>query len=103
MAEEYDVFLSYSSADKLAVEAVAVRLRDEAGLRLFLDAWHLVPGESWRPALGRAIERTMAVAVFFGPQGMGPWHAQESQLALVNAARQRGKRVIPVLLSGARK
>lgn len=103
MADEYDVFLSYSSADRLAVEAIALRLRDEAGLRPFLDAWHLVPGEPWMAALERAIEGSAAVAVFLGPQGMGPWHEQESRLALVTGAQRRGKRVIPVLLSGARK
>lgn len=78
MADEYDVFLSHSSVDKPAVEAIAVRLRDEAGLRPFLDSWHLVPGEPWIPALERAITRSTTVAVFFGPQGMGPWHDQES-------------------------
>jgi len=101
--EGYDVFLSHSSADKPAVETIAVRLRDEAGLRPFLDKWHLVPGESWMPALERAIERSTTVAVFFGPQGRGVWHDQESQLALVLAAEEHGKRVIPVLLPGARK
>jgi TIR domain len=103
MADEYDVFLSYSSADKPAVEAIALRLRDEAGLRPFLDAWHLVPGDPWMTALERAIERSAAVAVFLGPKGMGPWHEQESQLALVTGAQRRGKRVIPILLPGTRK
>jgi nucleoside phosphorylase len=101
MPDEYDVFLSHSSADKPAVEAVAVRLRDEAGLRPFLDAWHLVPGEPWMPALERALARSTAIAVFFGSRGMGPWHEQESRLALILAAEERGKRVIPVLLPGA--
>lgn len=103
MADEYDVFLSYSSADKPAVEAIALRLRDEAGLRPFLDTWHLVPGDPWMTALEQAIECSAAVAVFLGPKGMGPWHEQESQLALVTGAQRRGKRVIPVLLPGTRK
>ena len=103
MADQYDVFLSHSSADKPTVEAIAVRLRDEAGLRPFLDKWDLVPGESWIPALERAIERSTTVAVFFGPQGRGAWHDQESQLALVLAAEEHGKRVIPVLLPGTRR
>lgn len=103
MADEYDVFLSYSSADKPAVEAIALRLRDESGLRPFLDAWHLVPGDPWMTAIERAIERSASVAVFLGPKGTGPWHEQESQLALITGAQRRGKRVIPVLLPGARK
>ncbi len=103
MVERYDVFLSHCSADKPAVEAIAVRLRDEAGLRPFLDKWALVPGESWMPALERGLERSTTVAVFFGTRGRGAWHEQESQLALVLAAQEGGKRVIPVLLPGARK
>jgi tetratricopeptide (TPR) repeat protein len=98
MTATYDVFLSHNSADKPAVELVALRLRDEAGLRPFLDKWHLVPGESWIPGLEQAIEGSGAVAVFFGPEGVGRWHDEEKQLALVC-----GKRVIPVLLPGARR
>lgn len=83
MLDEYDVFLSYSSVDKPALEAVAVRLRDEARLRPFLDKWHLVPGESWMPSLKQALGRSTTIAVFFGPQGRGAWQDQEAQLALV--------------------
>ncbi len=32
----YDVFLSHAAADRPAVEALARRLRDEEGLRVFL-------------------------------------------------------------------
>jgi hypothetical protein len=39
----YDVFLSHNSADKAAVEILARRLREEAGLNPFLDMWNLVP------------------------------------------------------------
>jgi hypothetical protein len=94
----YDVFLSHNSADKAAVEVVALRLRDEAGVRPFLDKWALVPGESWIPGLERAIEGSGVVAVFFGPEGVGRWHEEEKQLALLCE-----KRVIPVLLPGARR
>ena len=52
----YDVFLSHNSADKPAVELIARRLRDEAGLAPFLDKWHLVPGESWQEALEQAAD-----------------------------------------------
>ena len=44
----YDVFLSHNNADKAAVEALARRLEDEAGLRPFLDRWHLIPGDPWQ-------------------------------------------------------
>ena len=44
----FDVFLSHSTADKLAVEVLAGRLEDEAHLKPFLDRWHLVPGNPWQ-------------------------------------------------------
>jgi hypothetical protein len=50
MAEQnsFDVFLSHSGTDKVAVEALANRLADEARLKPFLDKWHLVPGNPWQ-------------------------------------------------------
>lgn len=69
MPHVYDVFLSHNSADKAAVEEIATWLRDEVGLRPFLDKWHLVPGEPWIPAIERAIEGSATVAMFFGPAG----------------------------------
>lgn len=99
----YDVFLSHNDADRAAVAAVAAKLV-EAGLRPFLDRWHLVPGESFMPALEKALEDSRAVAVFFGPAGVSAWEDEEKQLALalVTEARRRGRRVIPVILPGGR-
>ena len=98
----YQVFLSHSSADKPAVEQLARRLRDEAGLNPFMDAWHLPAGAPWQPALEKALSESETVAVFFGPSGTGPWQNEELQLALSRAVRHRDDfRVIPVLLPGA--
>jgi hypothetical protein len=69
---EYDVFLSCNSRDKRAVEAVARRLTDEAGLRVFQLDRNLVPGMPWQVELEAAIERSATAAVFFGPEGLGP-------------------------------
>ena len=101
-APSYDVFLSHNSADKPAVEAIAIRLRNEAGLRAFLDKWHLTPGKSWQRELSDALDSSATIAVFFGPDGQGPWHNQELQRALNHAVRSRDEyRIIPVLLPGA--
>ena len=99
----FDVFLSHNSQDKASVEALAERLKSEAGLRPFLDKWHLVPGTRWQPRLEEALEKSQAVAVFFGPSGVAPWHDEEVRVALANAVRTREEyRVIPVLLPGAK-
>ncbi len=47
----YDVFLSYNSEDRKAVEEVAVYLADKAGLRPWLDKWDLIPGEPTRASV----------------------------------------------------
>ena len=67
----YDVFLSRSSADKAGVEVLARRLEDESRLRVFLDKWHLVPGEPWQDTLEeltgtREMDAT-AILDYFGP------------------------------------
>ena len=51
----YDVFLSHTSADKDAVEAIARRLEDEAALSPFLDKWHLIPGNPWQEDWSRRL------------------------------------------------
>jgi hypothetical protein len=97
----YDVFLSYSSNDKPMVERLAVKLANEAGVRPFLDKWHLVPGEPWQEALEKALDDSSTCAVFLGPQGLGPWEREEMRSALDERVRDKSLRVIPVLLPGA--
>jgi hypothetical protein len=103
MAQEtqYDVFLSHNSQDKPAVERLARRLTDEAGLRPFLDKWHLVPGEPWQEAIEEALDACQTVAVFLGPSGIGSWENEEMRSALEERVRDKSRRVIPVLLPGA--
>jgi hypothetical protein len=45
----YDAFLSHSHQDAEIIEALARRLEDEAGLRVWLDKWVLVPGRPFVP------------------------------------------------------
>ena len=96
-----DVFLSHSSADTVAVETVAGRLR-EVGVEPFLNIWHLTPGMPWQDEIAGAIGRSDTVAVFVGPSGFNPWHHEEMRIALSRAVRTRDEfRVIPVVLPGA--
>jgi WD40 repeat protein len=97
----YDVFLSHNSADKAAVEILARRLQEEAGLNPFLDKWHLVPGQPWQEALEAALDHSATVAVILGSSGVSPWHNEEMRAALDGRARNKSLRVIPVLLPGA--
>lgn len=97
---KYDVFLIHSNFDKASVEGLAVQL-DEAGLKPFLDMWHLVPGEPWQEALEDALDQSEICAVFLGPSGLGPWENEEMRDALDERVRNKFRRVIPVLLPGA--
>jgi hypothetical protein len=102
MASEatYDVFLSHATHDKPQVEELARRLMAE-GLKPFLDKWHLIPGEPWQEALEEALDRSRTFSVFLGPDGVGPWQNEEMRDALDIRARDKSRRVIPVLLPGA--
>src|SRR4051812_29955514 len=99
IAKRFDVFLSHQSGDKPWVEELARRL-EMAGLRPFLDKWHLVPGDPWQEALERALEESAACAVFLGATGLGPWENEEMRSALDAAVLHPAFRVIPVLLQG---
>ena len=68
----FHVFLSHSSADKPAVEALAHWLRRE-GLEPWLDKWNLIPGEPWQQEIERALRACETCAVCIGPSGIGPW------------------------------
>jgi hypothetical protein len=97
----YDVFLSHHSSDKPQVEIIAARLEDEAGLKPFLDKWHLVPGEAWEEELEEALDRSATCAVFLGPSALGAWHNEEMRAALDERVRNKSFRVVPILLPGA--
>jgi tetratricopeptide (TPR) repeat protein len=99
--KQYHVFLSHSSSDKTYVERIAERLEDGAGLKPFLDKWHLVPGEPWQEALEEALDSSETCAVFLGPRGVGPWENEELRSALDERVKDKSLRVIPVLLPGA--
>ena len=96
----YDVFLSHNGTDKDAVEAIARRLVAH-GVRPFLDAWHLVPGQPWQEELEEALDQSSACAIFLGPSGISPWQNEEMRAALEGRVRTRSARVVPVLLPGA--
>ena len=100
MGFAYDVFLSHNGKDKDAVEYLARRLEDETGLKVFLDKWNLIPGDSWQEDLEQALAASRTVAAFLGPSGIGGWHNEEMREALNRRVSDPARRVIPVLLPG---
>ena len=100
----FHVFLSHSSADKPAVEALARRLAKD-DIQAWLDKWHLIPGDPWQPAIEKALAESESCAVFVGPSGLGPWQNEEMRAAIDQRVRESARRfrVIPVLLPGAER
>jgi hypothetical protein len=100
----YDVFLSYSRADKAAADAIRDRVVQDAKFSVFIDWRALAAGRPWQPALEAALAQCRAMIVLLGPKGIGGWQHREIQLGL---DRQAGAEkaatpfpVIPVLLPG---
>ena len=107
---KYHVFLSHNSADKPAVEELAIRLRRE-GIEPWLDKWVLIPGQECQEAMEQGLTDCATCAVFIGPGGLGPWQNAEMRAAIarrvdesrpISEKRDRF-RVIPVLLPGVER
>jgi tetratricopeptide (TPR) repeat protein len=97
----FDVFLSYNRKNQAAVVGIAERLK-AAGVKPWLDIWELQAGQNWHQELERLIGTVEVAAVFFGPDGLGPWQDLEAE-ALVGQLVDRGCRVIPVILRECRE
>src|SRR4051794_4992608 len=95
----FDVFLSYNSRDRRAVERVARHLK-RIGFEPWFDRWSLTPGGEWQDEMAAGIQQSSACAVFIGPHDVGAWERLEFALALSRAAHETGFRVFPVLLPG---
>src|SRR6516164_9388001 len=97
------LFLSYSSADRIPVIAVQ-KLLQARGINTFLDRDNLVSGLPWPQALEQALRAVNGVAVFIGCE-LGGWQKREMWFALDRQVREekegRPFPVIPVLLHGA--
>ena len=101
------VFLSHSTVDKPAVEALARRLCDQEHIQVWLDKSDLIPGDSSQEGIEKALAQCEVCAVFLGPTGLGRWQDFEVRMAINRRVRERQRpdrfRVIPVFLPGARR
>lgn len=93
---EFDVFLCHNIKDKVFIKKIGEQLKS-LGIRPWLDEWELVPGRPWTHALEAQIENIHSVAVFVGPDGVGPWQRSEID-AYLRKFHSLGTPVIPVIL-----
>jgi len=93
-----DVFLSYHSSDRMAVQEIARRL-EEQGIRYWMDSTGLSAGDDWRRETDSALARIGNMAVFVGQEGIGDLQGQEVQAALRRKFAEAERfRLIPVIL-----
>ena len=103
--DSFDVFLSHAHTDAEAVESISIKLEDdEAGLKVWLDRWVLVPGEHWQQQMAKGLVQAKTCAVCVGRTTPAGWFREEIERALNRQARDKNFRVIPVILpNGDRK
>lgn len=99
--QKYDVFLSHPHQYGDWIEALAARLEDEHGFRVWLDRWVLTPGTSWQQEMAKGLEEAQVCAVCVGQETPKGWFQQEVEKALSRQANDTGFRVIPILLPDA--
>ncbi|NTU79369.1 MAG: TIR domain-containing protein [Chloroflexales bacterium] len=98
-ADNFDVYLCYSMADRQDVMDIADQLC-ERGILPWLDEWALRPGQSLTEMLQLQLPRMRSAAVFFGAAGLDSRQRSEIDI-LLNELARRGLPVIPVILSSA--
>lgn len=96
---DFDVFLCYNSADRVAILSIGAHLKDR-GLLPWLDEWELRPGLPWQRVLEQQIGQIKSAAIFVGRDGI----ELRKQMEVEAFLRQFVKRtcpVIPVILPNA--
>ena len=100
MDQQYDVFISYNSIDQALVTALASQLKNKQ-LHVFLDRWHLIPGQPWPERLRNVLSSCSAVAVCIGPGEMDPWQLREMYFALERQNREPGFSGYSAVIAGS--
>jgi len=97
---QYDVFLSYSSADKPRVRRLAQRLSEAAGLHVWFDEWVIQPGDDIFLAVERGLQASRTLVLCLSPKALGSdWVTLERSAALFRDPANTRRRFIPILLT----
>ena len=97
----FDVFLSHSSKDKSIVRAIAERLRAD-GLRVWLDAWEIRPGDSIPAKIEEGLERSRVLVLCMSAHAFGSdWARLEAGTFRFRDPLNSERRFIPLRLDEA--
>jgi WD40 repeat protein/transcription elongation factor Elf1 len=95
---EYDVFLSYSFKDKGIVHPLAERLKQD-GLRVWLDAWSIQPGDSIPLKIQHGLELSRTLLMCMSPAYFASdWGKLEHHTLLFRDPTNAQRRFIPLLI-----
>lgn len=93
----YDAFLSHSNKDRSFVTQLAEDLT-KAGLRVWLDQWHIKVGDSFAQAIDEAMRSSRFLIIVMSPDYFqSAWTTQEWQSGLAEELEAGGIRLIPIL------
>lgn len=96
IADNYEVFISYSSRDKDMASRLAEALR-AAGLSVWFDEWSIPVGAPFARTIQDVLARIRSVVVVYGSEGYGPWQQAEVE-AIFDRSFRGDCRIIPVML-----
>jgi WD40 repeat protein len=97
----FDVFLSHSSKDKDIVRDLAERLKAD-GLRVWLDAWEIRPGDSIPAKIEEGLEHSRVLVLCMSAHAFGSdWAQLESGTFRFRDPLNKYRRFIPLRLDDA--
>ncbi len=95
--EPHDIFISHKSEFKPWVEWLAHALEDH-GRSVFLDSWHLVPGELWLEGLHHAVQACKSAILVATPEAVNSGWVREEFAALQRRRHALpGFRIVPLV------
>nr|VFJ73439.1 MAG: WD40 repeat [Candidatus Kentron sp. FW] len=99
MTFQYDLFLSYARKDKKAIHALARRLKND-GLRVWLDVWGILPGDSIPLKIQRGVENARTLVMCMSPAYFdSEWGKLEHHSILFRDPTNAQRRFIPLLIA----
>ena len=102
--QSFDVYLSYNSTDKEAIEPIVAELHKQ-GLTVFLDTEHITLGDSANSVIRKALRDARCVIVCLSKSRIGDWQRFEVESYVRTLPDEQGRQffegIVPVLLPGA--
>lgn len=96
-AAPHDIFISHKSEFKPWVEWLARALQDHER-SVFLDGWHLVPGDLWLEGLHSAVQTCKSAILVATPEAVNSGWVREEFAALQRRRHaQPGFRIVPLV------